>query len=147
MEKQTKNILLVVGGAAVLYLIYKLMKGKEAPATDVESVVDGVIDRPFPIVKYRFIQPHSVEWFSSPTSKGTKTFQIGDVVETKRQSGGTLVTYTSLDGTAPDFEMIGTVWLEIPIDKLEEVSTTTNFTGIDNFFKGHSQNCSGLNCA
>ena len=146
MEKQTKNILLVVGGAAVLYLIYKLMKGKEAPATDVESVVDGVIDRPFPIVKYRFIQPHSVEWFSSPTSKGTKTFQIGDIVETKRMSGGTLVTYTTLNGTAPDFDIDGQPWLEIPLDKLEEV-VTMNFTGIDNFFKGHSQNCSGLNCA
>jgi hypothetical protein len=157
MEKQTRNILLlVIAGGLGYYLWQNYKKKQEEDLEDAledmeeneeESVtyVDEVIDRPFPVVTYKFIQPHSVEWFSSPTSKGTKTFQIGDIVETKRKSGGTLVTYTTLNGTAPDFDIAGQPWLEIPLDKLEEV-VTMSFTGIDNFFKGHSQNCSGLNC-
>jgi hypothetical protein len=155
MNKQTKILIgLGIIGIAVYYFYRKSFKNgvqqvpKEESQGESTSYVDGVIERPFPIVKYKFVKPFSVNWFSTPTIKGTKTFNIGDVIETKmnREFGNSLVTYTQLNGTAPDFDMDGQPWLEIPINVLEEVNTQ-NFTGNNNFFATHSQNCSGLNCA
>jgi hypothetical protein len=163
MEIKLKDILLVVAGGGIAYYIlstYQKRKNEQSneieptptPVEESKTTYDEVVVRPFPIVKYKVIEPISVQWGLDGGASGTKTFNVGDIVITKRKSAGTLVTYTTLEGKAPDFEMVGQFWLELPLEKLEEVEVVVEspqaipFTGVDNFFKGHSQNCSGLNC-
>jgi len=86
--------------------------------------------------EYRFKKPFIAEWFYSPTNTGRVSYKVGDVIlaSYNNKDGGNPkpFVYTTLSGLGPS---IGgrTVWLEIPLDVLENVplsgsNTKGNYT-------------------
>lgn len=106
---------------------FEIFNGQTKDSDFANSIGTATNDLPLPTFPtiYRFVKPHSADWFASPTSKGTKIFNVGDVImaTSKYLDGGTnkQVVYTTLDGKPPTKDIIGGVSLEIPLDKLVKV--------------------------
>ncbi len=158
----TNKVLLAIGIGGLAYYIWKKTKNKPISEPAPEPVMPSELSYDVnskPKVAYDFIEPHTIELRDYMQQViGTKTFNKGDIIITRERTPSPTerlvdckCTYTTIDGQAPDFDMVGQNWYEIPLSKLSRLDDTyfydsKGFTGSENFFKGHSQNCSGLNC-